>query len=115
MIAYKLLTRRADGSLGPLFINRKQRVPIGEWLEAECHPTPGYQVRPGWHCTTWPVAPHLSPKGRVWCLVEIEGVQTFTRPICQGGTWLLAKRMRVISTLDLDAMKATLELLETTT
>jgi hypothetical protein len=97
MIAYKLLTQRADGSLGPLFINKRQRVPIGEWLDAECHPTPGYALRPGWHCTMQPVAPHLSKRGRVWCMVEIDGVQKFTRPECQGGAWLLAKRMRVLS------------------
>ena len=32
MIAYKLLKRRRDGTLGPLFINASQRIPIGVWL-----------------------------------------------------------------------------------
>ena len=45
MKAYKLFKLRADGTLGPLFINRQQVVPIGEWLEAETHPTQGYAVR----------------------------------------------------------------------
>ena len=49
MIAYKLLRIRKDGSIGPLFINQKQRVPIGEWLDAEDHPTSGFAHRPGWH------------------------------------------------------------------
>jgi hypothetical protein len=30
---------RADGSLGPLFINRRQRLVPGVTYEAECHPT----------------------------------------------------------------------------
>ena len=101
MKAYKLLKQRRDGSLGPLFINAKQRVPVGEWLEAECHPTKGFAIRPGWHCTPKPVAPHLAktPKGRpprVWCEVEIESITPFMRPKAQGGLWYLAKRMRII-------------------
>jgi len=52
MKAYKLLKLRKDGSLGPLFINRKQKIPIGKWLTAECHPTKGYALRPGWHTTS---------------------------------------------------------------
>jgi hypothetical protein len=99
MIAYKLLTQRADGTLGPLFINKKQRISFNVWLEAECHPTPGYAVRPGWHCTPNPIAPHLSTNGRVWCRVRVQGIQTFTRPECQGGQWLLARRMKVLNLL----------------
>jgi hypothetical protein len=92
---YKLLRRRRDGSLGPLFINKRQVVPLGKWLKAESHPTKGYAVRPGWHCTLEPVAPHLSTKGRVWCRVTLRGATKFARPESQGGTWLLAKQMRV--------------------
>lgn len=100
MRAYKLLKQRRDGSLGPLFINARQRIPIGKWLKAECHPTKGFAVRPGWHCTAKPVAPHLaktlaSGQVRVWCEVEVEGITPFERPKAQGGLWYLAKRMRV--------------------
>lgn len=99
LTGYKLLRRRADGTLGPIFINRRLRVPLAEWLPAEEHPTPGYAFRPGWHCTTRPVAPHLTTKGRVWCEVELRDVRTFDRPESQGGTWLLANWMRVIRVL----------------
>ena len=104
MIAFKLLKRRADGSIGPLFINASQRIPIGEWLEAEDHPTKGFAHRPGWHCTLKPEAPHLkmNPKGglpRVWCRVEVENYSTYARPESQGGTWVLANRMKVLEVI----------------
>lgn len=104
MIAYKLLKRRQDGTLGPLFINPSQRIPIGVWLEAEDHPTKGFAHRPGWHCTPEPHAPHLTmtPKHgppRVWCIVELKGVEQYSRPKAQGGTWLLARKMKVIETI----------------
>lgn len=95
MIAYKLLRLRKDGTLGPLFINARQRIPVGVWLPAEPHRRRGYAFRPGWHCTLVPVAPHLSPKGRVWCRVDIEDYQCYSRPESQGGTWVLAKRMKL--------------------
>jgi len=66
MIAYKLFRMRKDGSLGP------------------------------WHTLLQPVAPHLSEKNRVWCKVEIEDFEYFTRPVNQGGRWALANRMRVL-------------------
>lgn len=96
MKAYKLFRVRKDGSIGPLFINKSQVIPIGEWLEAEDHTTTGFAHRPGWHCTPEPVANHLSMKGRAWFEVEIEGFVTFARPVNQGGKWFLADRMRVI-------------------
>ena len=96
MKAYKLLTVRKDGTIGPLFINRRLRVPIGKWIEAEDHPTKGYAHRPGWHCTNSPVAPHLSERDRRWYLVEIEDYVDIIRPASQGGTWYLAERMKVI-------------------
>lgn len=99
MNAYKLLRRRKDGSLGPLFINARQRVPVGQWREAEAHRTNGFAFRPGWPCTVEQSAPHLSTKGRVWCRVEVQGVEQYARPESQGGTWLLAKRMKVLEVL----------------
>ena len=56
-------------------------------------------MRPGWHCTTQPVAPHLGTKGRVWCKVLLIGAKKFSRPESQGGTWLLATGMKVLEVL----------------
>ena len=105
MKAYKLLRKRRDGSLGPLFINRCQVIPCGEWLAAEDHPTKGFKQRPGWHCAARPVAPHLktelrSGERRVWCEVAIEQITEYPRPANQGGKWLLAERMRIIRELN---------------
>jgi len=94
--AYKLLRQRKDGSLGPLFINRSQRLPIGQWLQAEDHPTKGYAHRPGWHTSPAPEAPHLRQGGdRVWAACEIEDFYPFARPAYQGGEWLIAKRLKI--------------------
>jgi hypothetical protein len=103
--AYKLFKLRANGTLGPLFINARQVIPVGQWLDAEDHQTKGFAHRPGWHCTSAPHAPHLAlhPKSgprRVWCLVEIAGrVKRYDRPLIQGGAWFLAPRMRVVEVL----------------
>ena len=96
MIAYKLLKVRKDGTIGPLFINQKQRITVGVWYDAVDHPTKGYKHRPYWHCCARPEAPHLSEKGRAWYKVEIEGVQKMKRPEHQGGTWYLADKMKVL-------------------
>ena len=93
--AYKLLRVRRDGTLGSLFINRKQVIPVGKWLKARCWPTKGFAVRPGWHCTAKMNAPHLSPYGRAWCSCEIQGYVPMERPKRQGGTWYIAQRMRL--------------------
>lgn len=96
MKAYKLFRKRKNGTLGPLFINRKQVVPLGSWLEAKPHKTKGFAFRPGWHTTPEPEAKHLSMRDRVWAEVEIEDFKRFDRPKHQGGYWLVAKRMRVV-------------------
>jgi hypothetical protein len=95
-VGWKLFRLRRDGTLGPLFIDCRLRVPIGQWLVAECHPRKGYAVRPGWHVAPRPEADHLSMKGRVWRQVEIEDFVPLKRPARQGGMWWLAKRMRVV-------------------
>jgi len=95
-VGYKLMRLRKDGTLGPLFINARQRVPIGVWLPAEDHPTTGYKHRPGWHVLRTPNAPHLSKRGRVWVKVEIRQYTVEERPANQGGIWYLAKSMRVL-------------------
>ena len=99
MIGYKLITKRKDGTLGPLFINRKQRIPLGEWLPAGDHPTKGFAHRPGWHVMAKPVAPHLSKTGRVWVKVEIADYKEIIRPDAQGGVWYLANKMKVLKEL----------------
>lgn len=96
MDAFKLLQVRRDGTIGPLFINRRQVIPIGVWLEAEDHPTAGYAHRPGWHAALTPKAPHLSERRRAWFRVEVEDATILDRPAAQGGQWVLARRMRVI-------------------
>jgi hypothetical protein len=96
MKAFKLLRLRKDGTLGPLFINRKQVIPLDKWLQAECHPTKGFAVRQGWHITAKPFAPHLSMKNRIWYMVEIDDYKEFRRPKSQGGLWYIAQRMKVL-------------------
>ena len=96
MKAYKLLRVLKNGEISPLFINRKARLPIGKWLEAEEHPTKGYKFRPFWHCTSLPIAPHLTTKGRQWYEVEMEDFWKFDRPDSQGGLWYLSKRIKII-------------------
>lgn len=101
MIAYKLMTLRKDGTLGPLFINRSQRVALGTWYEAESHETKGYKFRPGWHCCSQPSAPHLKDDrlDRTWVKVEIEDYTVEHRPSSQGGEWFIAGEMKVLEIL----------------
>ena len=96
MRAYKLLRKRKNGTLAPLFINKRLVIKLNEWMQAESHPTKGYSYRPFWHCTQKPEAKHLSTKGRVWCKVEIEDFTEMQRPVTQGGKWYLASRIRII-------------------
>ena len=56
-LGYKLFNKRRDGTIGPLFINRRQRIPLEIWIQAEDHPTKGYAHRPGWHVLEAPHAP----------------------------------------------------------
>jgi hypothetical protein len=105
--AFKLLTLHKDGSVGSLFIHRRNRLTVGgEMLPAENHPTKGYAERMGWHCCRTPEAPHLSPKGRVWAEVVVADYVEVERPECQGGTWLLANQMRVVRLLDEPVVEA---------
>ena len=100
MIAYKLMTIRKNKTLGPLFINKKQVIPINRWLKAECHPTRGFALRPGWHTTSKPIAPHLHNRGRLWVQVEIKNFKEFQRPKTQGGLWFIAQKMRVLKIIN---------------
>lgn len=99
MTGYKLFTRRADGSLGPLFINRPQRLEVGVEYEAEDHPTKGYAHRPGWHICSKREAPHLSKTGRVWARVKFSRFKRHERPANQGGLWYTAEKMTIVEVL----------------
>lgn len=99
MIAYKLFRKRKDGSYGPLFINRKQKIIEGVLYQAESHLTKGFAYRPGWHCCSEPLAPHLSKKDRVWCMVLIADYTEHQRPESQGGLWYTANQMQVLGEL----------------
>jgi hypothetical protein len=99
MVAYKLFRKLKNGDIAPLFINKKQRLKENIWYNSELHPTAGFQVRQGWHCTLAPLAPHLSTKGRVWKKVEVENIEYYDRPESQGGTWILAGKLKIIGDL----------------
>lgn len=104
MTAYKLFRKKKDGNLGPLFIDRKLNIPHGVPLEAKFTPRKGFAPRKGWHCTLKPVAPHLKTtlkngEQRVWCQVEVEEIEHYSRPESQGGSWVLAQRMTLITEL----------------
>ena len=94
--AYKLFRVRKDGSLGSLFIARRERLPVGKWLQSEVVPTKGFAVRPGWHACSEPRAPHLSEVGRKWFEVEILAHKEHLRPESQGGLWYTAIWMRIV-------------------
>lgn len=96
MIGYKLFRERKDGTLGPLFINRKQKLEVGVIYSAEEHRTKGFAFRPGWHICKEPKAPHLSTKGRVWYKVSFKRAETLKRPESQGGVWYLGSSMKIL-------------------
>ena len=96
MKAYKLVRKLKNGNLTSLFINKREPIEFNKWIKSECFPTKGFAVRPGWHCTAKPEAPHLSKKRRVWVEVEIEGVEEFMRPESQGGLWYLADKIKFL-------------------
>ena len=110
MKAYKLLRTKKDGKLYPLFINKKVETPIGCWMDAECHPTSGFAVRQGWHCCFKPIAPHLklelkTGEKRVWVECEVEDFETYNRPESQGGSWILAQKMKINRVLTLEEVE----------
>ena len=104
MKAYKLLRKLSDGKLYPLFINKTYSTPFNEWMQAECYPTKGFAIRCGWHCCFKPFAPHLSIRlangeQRVWVECEVEDWTSYNRPESQGGSWILAQKMKIIKEL----------------
>ena len=69
--AYKLFVKKG-GSLFPLFVKAKEKIPVGVWVEADVgHLTPDGKVkskigklafRPGWHSGNMPIATHIGGK-----------------------------------------------------
>ena len=114
MKAYKLLRIKKDGKLYPLFINKTVSTPIDQWLQAEFHPTKGFQPRMGWHVTMLPNAPHLkmelaSGEKRIWCECEIEDYKFYKRPMSQGGMWALAQKMKLTKVLNMNEIEVILQ------
>jgi hypothetical protein len=97
MIVYKLCRKLKSGRITSLFINKSRKLSFGEWMPAESYPTKGFALRPFWHCTSRPIAPHLSEKGRVWVRVQIKDFDEFNRPVSQGGKWFLARNMKLLN------------------
>lgn len=94
---FKLFRKRKDGTYGPLFINRKQRLVTGVLYPSEDVPTKGYAHRPGWHILEKPVAPHLKETDdRVWCWVYFTPDAVIKRPESQGGVWYLSNKMFIL-------------------
>ena len=89
-IGYKLFEMDTNNNLYPLFIDKRTAYPIGEWIQAENHPTKGYAKRPGLHVGQICSAPWLmSADGtyksqrskywkRVWCEVEYNATVDYT-------------------------------------
>ena len=100
--AYKLFRVLKSGEITSLFINNKIRLPYDEWMESKTYPTKGFALRPGWHCTAQPIAPHLKMKlssgeERVWKKVVMEDFKEVQRPENQGGLWYLANKIKIIA------------------
>lgn len=96
----KFFRKRANGTYGPLFVDRKRVLPVGVWLKASMNLVPpGLAKRPGWHMSLG-YPRHLTTRGRVVCQVEVKGVLGYhQRPVSQGGTWVTSKWLRIIKVL----------------
>lgn len=111
LTAYKLVRIKSDGNYYPLFIDKKTAFVFNEWKEAECIKSVGFAVRKGYHCTFYPVAPHLNEKlksgeQRVWLEVKVKNWCAYDRPESQGGAWILAKEIMPIRALTHDEVEA---------
>lgn len=65
MVVYKLFEKDTENNLYPLFIDKNNAYPMGEWIKAEnIKYHPGFASRPGLHCGQLPAAPHLMSYGK---------------------------------------------------
>jgi len=90
---YKLFEMNKEGKLFPLFIDKTEEIPVGEWVVAKNIPTKGFATRPGWHIGAHvPDAPWLKGYNgtsigiyksriaqgkRVWCEVEYNATHNY--------------------------------------
>ena len=92
MIVYKLFDLHKNG-LGPLYVNRSDRYPMNEWIEAEMGPLADDKhvksklgnlsaKHPGFHCTKIPFTDWIGVKtneglvrrkNNVWVECEVKG------------------------------------------
>ena len=92
MVTYKLF-RLKGGKLYPLFVDTKQEMPLGKWLEAKIGELADaghvksrlgpISLRPGFHSTEVPFTDWIGKKGpdgrlyqrkdTVWCECEVDG------------------------------------------
>jgi len=125
--AYKLfrVKKREPDKLFPLFIGKREAIPMGQWVPAKYLPTKGFAKRAGWHSGILPNAPHLMRRDgtlaadRVWAEIDVPadvdwqsradatrtgdiksevpvgGYYRFKRAGLQGGTWIISGSMRV--------------------
>lgn len=101
LIGFKLFKKRKDGSYGPLFINKRQRLEIGVTYKYEEHQTKGFAFRPGWHVCSKQDAPHLRQGGdRVWCKVQFTKLAEIQRPAAQGGIWYLGSDLTILEEIE---------------
>ena len=80
-VAFKLVRLRKDGTVGPLFIDRGFTPEVGPramWYRAKFNPTKGFAER------------------RVWVECRVACFRTYSRPESQGGTWILADRIKFV-------------------
>lgn len=99
MIVYKLVRKLNNGEISPLFINQKSRFKFNQWINAENHENKKFKKRIGFHCVLYPFAPHLSKKNRVWVKCEVQDFEILNKPKSQGGKWVLAQRIKILSEL----------------
>lgn len=79
MIAYKVLHRRKDGTLGSLFVDGSRRIPQRRWVVPDETLTPSWLAHlPGWHCHTRLREAHKlcrNGKNRVLFQVKVRGIR----------------------------------------
>ena len=95
MVTYKLF-RLKGGKLYPLFVDTKQEIPLGQWIEAKVGELADaghvksrlgpLSLRPGFHSTEVPFTDWIGKrqgerlvqrKDTVWCECVVEGIQEF--------------------------------------
>ena len=97
MIAYKIFKVRKDGSLGSLYCDTKAKYYLDKWYRSSPYYHPKLKFRPGFHATLKPYAPHIKiKKNRAWYKIDVEDYTFFDRPACQGGKWLVCKKMKIL-------------------